>query len=136
MQDKEDGHGSLSSMEGSPVSGSPGDQSPIHPAIQKISFPSFTPLPPHVIQNFFPLSPAFPTWKEGSPPQGRNAYFSSIIVSERAMFSHRSKVGAEEGSGGDQNKAVSYISGGDIVKTREHSKENNFTLGYSNYVSG
>ena len=51
------------------------------------------------------------------------------------MFSHRSKVGAEEGSGGDQNKAVSYISDGDIVKTCEHSKENNFTLGYSNYVS-
>ena len=52
------------------------------------------------------------------------------------MFSHRSKVGAEEGSGGDQNKAVSYISDRDIVKTCEHSKENNFTLGYSNYVSG
>ena len=99
----------------------------------KISIPSF---PPHVIQNFFPLSPAFPSWKQGSPPQGRIAYFSGIVVSERAMFSHRSKVGAEEGSGGDQNKAVSYISDGDIVKTCEHSKENNFTLGYSNYVSG
>ena len=146
MQDKEDGHGSLSSMEGSPISGSPGDQSPIHLAIQVSSiFPSsilspkkypFLLSPLHVIQNLFPLSPAFPSWKQGSPPQGRIAYFSGIVVSERAMFSHRSKVGAEEGSGGDQNKAVSYISDGDIVKTCEHSKENNFTLGYSNYVSG
>ena len=115
----------------------------LHPSTQvpsqfrKISIPSFLipPLPLHVIQNLFPLSPAFPSWKEGSPPQGRIAYFSGIVVSERAMFSHRSKVGAEEGSGGDQNKAVSYISDGDIVKTCEHSKENNFTLGYSNYVS-
>ena len=77
----------------------------LHPAI--LLSPLF---PLHVIQNFFPLSPAFPSWKQGSPPQGRIAYFSGIVVSERAMFSHRSKVGAEEGSGGDQNKAVSYIS--------------------------
>ena len=99
LQDKEDGHGSLSSMEGSPISGSPGDQSPIHPAIQVSSiFPSSI-LPPKRIHSFFPpSSPSmlfktsspcllrFPLGKKEVPPKAATHIFPALLSLSEPCF--------------------------------------------------